>query len=497
MKKVFVCGIALALILAMVTGCAPANQPQSPSSDPTTAATTKPATKPADPQPQWDEAYYLNTVYAPQIQRYRTAIAGLWDTGMYLEQGLSPLPANYCTGNPLENAGFALADLDSDGAWELVIGATKDHAIFEIWTLENGAPVMLAQSGSDNRYLLQRVGEAQTWQIVNEANNNIASFATYYMTLEEGKLKVTQGVVFDAFADEENPWFLTTDHDWDVSNDTPIDAEIADEILESNRHQFAAPEYTSYAEGTSITPQQQLSERMQALSQRFGMQILVPKQNEISYPSYHADALTDLITIRTTLDLLEQTLSMYPEGFFRQLPYDAIQSIRIELVGDISIKEDAAANTGTAAAFTANMGDYYLVVLNSLILEQKTIFHEFSHVIDSRVRWDAATRNDALFSEAAWLDLQPAGFHYAQSYVTMPDALLSFLEGDHFVYYYSMTYPTEDRAVLMEEAMALNQDLFAAGSGRRAKMQFYADCIRDCFDTTLWPETTLWEQVLV
>ena len=49
---------------------------------------------------------------------------------------------------------------------------------------------------------------------------------------------------------------------------------------------------------------------------------------------------------------------------------------------------------------------------------------------------------------------------------------------------------------LMAEAMVLTQDLFAADSGRRAKMQFYAECIRDCFDTTLWPETTLWEQVL-
>ena len=492
MKKPLICCLAILLIIATLAGCGPADPAPTPGA---TTVTTQPTTGPVR-----DEAYYLNTVYAAQIRRYYTAVMDLWDIGMYLENGMSPLPVNYCAGNPLENVGFGLVDLDGDGVWELIIGATKDHAVFEIWTMENGAPVMLAQSGSDNRYLLLRTQE-QTWQIVNEATNNIASFATYYMTLEGGKLKVVQGVVFDAFADEENPWFLTKDLDWDVSNDTPIDEETANDILDSNQLLYAIPEYTAYCHypsgETPVTPQQQLSERMQALSQRFGLDIRIPKQNEISYARYHADALTDLIAIRTALDLLEQTLSLYPEGFFRQLPYDAIQSIRVELVGEISIKEDAAADTGAAGAFTANMGEYYLVVLNGLFLEQKTIFHEFSHMIDSRISWDAATRDDALFSEKAWLALQPKGFQYAMSYVTIPDKLLSFLEGDDFVYYYSLTYPTEDRAVLMEEAMAQTQDLFAAGSGRRAKMQFYADCIRDCFDTTLWPETTFWEQVLV
>jgi hypothetical protein len=49
---------------------------------------------------------------------------------------------------------------------------------------------------------------------------------------------------------------------------------------------------------------------------------------------------------------------------------------------------------------------------------------------------------------------------------------------------------------MMEMAMAGNSGDFAPGSGRRAKLQYYADCIRDAFDTTGWPEVTAWEQVL-
>ena len=57
---------------------------------------------------------------------------------------------------------------------------------------------------------------------------------------------------------------------------------------------------------------------------------------------------------------------------------------------------------------------------------------------------------------------------------------------------------TENRidAELMEAAMSDHSWAFEPGSGCRAKMQFYADCIRDGFDTAEWPATTTWEKVL-
>jgi hypothetical protein len=48
----------------------------------------------------------------------------------------------------------------------------------------------------------------------------------------------------------------------------------------------------------------------------------------------------------------------------------------------------------------------------------------------------------------------------------------------------------------MEAAMCNFTWDFEPGSGTRTKLQYYADCIRDCFDTEGWPERTLWEQVL-
>ena len=142
------------------------------------------------------------------------------------------------------------------------------------------------------------------------------------------------------------------------------------------------------------------------------------------------------------------------------------------------------------------MGSYYLIALNGFLIQPQTVFHEFSHIIDKRLAWDSMIRENALYSEEAWLALQPTDFQYAMSYIHIPEAMQSYMETDYFVSDYALTYPTEDRATLMASAMENNTWDFEAGSGRRAKMRYYADCIRDCFDTTGWPEITQWEQVL-
>ena len=239
-----------------------------------------------------------------------------------------------------------------------------------------------------------------------------------------------------------------------------------------------------------------LYERAAQLSDRFGVDIRIAEQCSLDYSHYDSYALTDPTFIRSALDILEESLSKYPEGFFLQLPYGSIESIRIELVGGLKLKSNVTTYTDDAGAFAQDRGSYYGIVLNGFLMSEKTLYHEFSHIIDSRLEWDALIRTDALYSGEAWLALQPEGFSYAMSYMHIPEELQSFVDSGYFVYDYALTYPTEDRATLMAAAMENCTWDFEPGSGRRAKMQYYADCIRDCFDTTGWPATTLWEQVL-
>ena len=242
--------------------------------------------------------------------------------------------------------------------------------------------------------------------------------------------------------------------------------------------------------------EQQLYERAAQLSARFGVDIRIAEQCPLDYSHYDTYALTDPVFVRSALDVLEESLSLYPEGFFRQLPHGDIESMRIELVGDLTAKDDIDTHPVSVGAFTQDRGSYYIIVLDGFLLQPQTLFHEFSHIIDARLKWDSMIREDALYSEEAWMSLQPEGFHYAMTYTEVPEELLHFMESGYFITEYSLTYPTEDRAVLMEAAMNNFTWDFEPGCGTRTKLQYYADCIRDCFDTEGWPEKTCWEQVL-
>ena len=239
-----------------------------------------------------------------------------------------------------------------------------------------------------------------------------------------------------------------------------------------------------------------LYERAAQLSQRFGVDIRIAEQCSLDYSHYDTYPMTDPVFIRSALDTLEQTLSVYPEDFFRQLTYGSIESIRLELVGGLTVKDEIDTHPDSAGAFAQDMGSYYEIVLDGFLISEQTLFHEFSHIIDSRLEWDALIREDALYSEETWLSLQPEGFRYAMRYTEIPEELLRFMESGYFITEYSLTYSTEDRANLMESAMSNFTWDFEPGSGTWAKLQYYADCIRDCFDTENWPETVCWEQVL-
>ena len=267
MKKNMMTVVAFLLVLVMLAGCGKtetqgAGTPTAaPNTDTVGSAATQPITETPDQtlSEETEEdaeyegdasSYYIDVVYAEQIRRYYTALSQKWDQNAYLENEMSPLSANYHDGNPLDNVGFAFMDLDGDGIWELIIGAIKnaeqDPLVFEIWTRKDDAPVLVAQSDNHNRYYLQYSQEDELWSVAYEAENSAENHAFYYLQLMDGEFQVSQGVIFDAAADEKAPWFMTYDLDWDVSNDTPVDEKTADAVMNAGRKLYTPAEYFPY-----------------------------------------------------------------------------------------------------------------------------------------------------------------------------------------------------------------------------------------------------------
>ena len=256
-------------------------------------------------------------------------------------------------------------------------------------------------------------------------------------------------------------------------------------------------------ENLSVTPigavkapepilEKEIYHKIAELSRRFGVDIRIADQCALDYSHYQADALTDPYSIRDALNILELAFGSYPDGFLRQLPFGTLQQIRIELVDNLRGKEDMDTHPASVGGFAQERFDHYLIVFDSLSLDTQTVYHEFSHVIDKHLEWDSTLRPEALFSEEEWLSLQPKGFRYAYSYVDMPDEIAAYENSGYFIGSYAMTFPTEDRATLMSQIIS-DKTVLQENPGMAEKMRYYAACIRDCFDTEGWPETTLWE----
>ena len=265
MRKILLPAAVCLLSLALLAGCGnpqaelPVDtEPSASATESIAESTTNPADETTPVETEEDveyegdaSSYYIDVVYAQQIERYYTAISQQWDETACFDHELSPLVTSYYDGKPLDNVGFTFMDLDGDGIWELIIGAIRnaeqDPLVFEIWALKNDEPVMLVQSGSHNRYYLQYAEEDNLWSVAYEAENGAANHAVYYLQLFAGEFSVTQGIIFDAAADEENPWFMTYDLDWDVSNDTPIDEDTANAVMNAGRNTYAPQEYFPYS----------------------------------------------------------------------------------------------------------------------------------------------------------------------------------------------------------------------------------------------------------
>ena len=241
--------------------------------------------------------------------------------------------------------------------------------------------------------------------------------------------------------------------------------------------------------------EQRLYDRAAELSERFGLDIRIAEQTVRDYKSYTAEVLADQQMTDRALDVLEDALAAYPEGFFRQLPFSDVRTIRIEIVDGLRPVSGADVSA-SELAFSHQRKGYYLLVLNGSDMREGVIYHEISHVIDKRLAWDASLRTEALFSEERWLELQPEGFDYAGSYQDIPDSVKEFYDSGYFVQDYACVSPSEDRALTLEKAMLGDRAVFEENPRLLPKLAYYCACIRDSFDDTGWPETVVWEQLL-
>lgn len=96
--------------------------------------------------------------YATVIGEYYTVLHDGWDAEAVMAAGMNPLVADAFFEAPLEDIGYAVTDLDGDGAEELIIGSRREDGLYgklviALYTLrEDGTPMPVFQAAANDRY---------------------------------------------------------------------------------------------------------------------------------------------------------------------------------------------------------------------------------------------------------------------------------------------------------------------------------------------------------
>lgn len=189
---------------------------------------------------------------------------------------------------------------------------------------------------------------------------------------------------------------------------------------------------------------------------------------------------------------LDQALSRYPAGMLSQAVSEMGDGkLRIGLVRSITGLSGASFLSSAAGLqfWQEENGNPY-VILQAADAMASNLHHELFHIIESRIFSLSKALDD-------WNKLNPKDFEYDNSYLYYTgrdESPLISGETRAFIDYYSMTFPKEDRARIMEYAMMENQENCFSSDTMQQKLRALCLGIRQAYglDVADLP----WEQYL-
>ncbi len=245
------------------------------------------------------------------------------------------------------------------------------------------------------------------------------------------------------------------------------------------------------------------SERIQAIYDTYGIQILLGDDASLYVTTHVTETLQpeeEPERFEECFQILEETLAEYPPDFFRTLCKDYINGIVVEYCGTIRSRDEYSLDY--PSALTCMIGEYRLIVFDAYYTGDMryTIFHEISHMIDSKMDRIAAY-DDPHWTSDGWEAMNPADFAYYYAYNNEKGEAYDVAGSDkytpmhkdywkrnktdsvYFVDRYSKTFPTEDRAVLFGTLMRDDSnDEILRCPHILEKLRYYFDAIRFFFD---------------
>ena len=221
---------------------------------------------------------------------------------------------------------------------------------------------------------------------------------------------------------------------------------------------------------------------------------------------------TDYSETESALNKLEIALNKYPKNFFSQLKYEGVEGIDIHFATELLGISEQTLDIAGGLKCIENKKLKLILDIDDEGVFDTTFHHELCHAIDDVISYKQVFNDEAIFSENEWNKLNPYDdmysltyvdwgkeeyWHYSYEYEMLELDFGEGIKNAYFVDTYAMTYPTEDRARLFENIMRDEGRYidFKNSPNLLKKVNYFAICIRETFDTTGW-ENIPWEVYL-
>ncbi|MDO5153312.1 MAG: hypothetical protein Q4D50_08110 [Eubacteriales bacterium] len=227
------------------------------------------------------------------------------------------------------------------------------------------------------------------------------------------------------------------------------------------------------------------------IGRKYGIEVLVWEDAAAVEPwDYDFEVEYLVPVIQRELELLDQRLAQYPDVILTDTA-SHFTALKICLVRQLTgTAESGSLDTATGLQFLDGTDAYVVIAAGEF--SERTLYHELFHAMETHIL------NESIAFDQ-WEALNPSGFAYDYDYranAQRDSGIYLQNETRSFVDTYSMSFPKEDRARIMEYAMLSgNQALFKSDT-MQAKLLKLCEGIREAYGLKKSEETFLWEQYL-
>ena len=226
------------------------------------------------------------------------------------------------------------------------------------------------------------------------------------------------------------------------------------------------------------------------LSQQFSLNIqLVPEAINLKPENYDLIPEYQVPVIWDALTQLETLLRAYPAGMF-PASVEGLENGKLTLLLVRDIRGSYTPGSLDGLHFWLDDESFVALAMGDTL--ERTVYHQLFHALETRL----LSRSIACYR---WDELNPKGFAYDYDYIAnqsrdgseyLEDTTRSFIDT------YSMSFPKEDRARVMEYACMPGNESYFISYTMQKKLRALCEGIREAYDLQDYPEALLWEQYL-